>query len=177
MGMDFFRARALSEAMVSNPNYDRAAGFVDKSREKGLKIATAESCTGGLIAAAITAVPGASAALERGFVTYSNEAKSEMLGVSASLLERHGAVSREVALAMAEGALAHSRADIAVAVTGIAGPDGGSAEKPVGLVHIAAARRDGARLHEEKRYGDIGRHDVQGRTVADAITLLERLID
>jgi nicotinamide-nucleotide amidase len=164
-------------AMVSNPNYDRAAGFVGKSKDRGVKIATAESCTGGLIAAAITAVPGASAALERGFVTYSNEAKSEMLGVPQSLIEQHGAVSREVALAMVEGALAHSHADIAVAVTGIAGPDGGSEEKPVGLVHIAAARKDGARLHEEKRYGDVGRHEVQGQTVADALTLLERLID
>lgn len=162
--------------MVSNPNYDRAVAFVAKSKERGVKIATAESCTGGLIAAAITAAPGASAALERGFVTYSNEAKCEMLGVPPALIEQRGAVSREVALAMAEGALAHSRADVAVAVTGIAGPDGGSAEKPVGLVHIAAARKDGARLHEEKRYGDLGRHEIQGRTVVDALSLLEQLI-
>lgn len=163
--------------MVSNPNYDQAAGFVGKSKERGLKIATAESCTGGLIAAAITAVPGASAALERGFVTYSNEAKTEMLDVPAALIAQHGAVSREVALAMVDGALLYSHADIAVAVTGIAGPDGGSAQKPVGLVHIAVGHKDGRRLHEEMRYGDRGRHDIQGRTVSDALTLLERLID
>jgi nicotinamide-nucleotide amidase len=162
--------------MVSNPNYDQAVGFVGKSKERGVMIATAESCTGGLIAAAITAVPGASAALERGFVTYSNEAKTEMLGVPAALIDERGAVSREVALAMVEGALKHSRADLAVAVTGIAGPDGGTPEKPVGLVHIAAARRDGARLHEEKRYGELDRHEIRGRTVADALRLLENLL-
>jgi nicotinamide-nucleotide amidase len=162
--------------MVSNPNYDQASGLITQSKAGGLTIATAESCTGGLIAASLAAVPGASAALERGFVTYSNEAKTEMLGVPAELIRQHGAVSREVALAMVEGALARSPADLAVAVTGIAGPDGGSAEKPVGLVHIAAARRDGERLHEEMRYGDIGRHEIQGRTVADALRMLSRLI-
>jgi nicotinamide-nucleotide amidase len=141
-----------------------------------LTIATAESCTGGLIAAALTAIPGSSAVVDRGFVTYSNEAKTEMLGVPVDLIARRGAVSADVARAMAEGALKHSRADLAVAVTGIAGPDGGSAEKPVGLVHIAAARRGGARLHEEMRYGDIGRDNVRFETVASALALLARLL-
>jgi len=163
--------------MVSHPNYDAARSFLDDVKAHGLSVATAESCTGGLIAASLAAVPGASAALERGFVTYSNEAKTEMLGVPAELIATYGAVSKPVALAMAEGALAHSPADIAVAVTGIAGPDGGSPEKPVGLVHIAAARRGGAVLHEEKRYGDLGRHEIQAQTVLDALALLRRLLD
>ena len=113
-------------------------------REAGLKVATAESCTGGLIAAACTAVAGSSDWFERGFVTYSNEAKTELLGVGEALIAAHGAVSREVALAMAEGALAHSRADLAVAVTGIAGPGGATMGKPVGTVWLAVARRGGA---------------------------------
>ena len=112
----------------------------------GLRLAPAESCTGGLVAAAITSWSGSAAVLERGFVTYSNEAKAEMLGVSAALIAREGAVSREVAVAMATGALVHSHADISVAITGIAGPTGGSAEKPVGLVYIAAADRRNGRI-------------------------------
>jgi nicotinamide-nucleotide amidase len=108
----------------------------------GLKLATAESCTGGLIAACLTEIAGSSDVLERGFVTYSNEAKSELLGVPAALIAEKGAVSAEVAEAMAEGAIARSRADAAVSVTGIAGPDGGTAEKPVGLVYLGACRRD-----------------------------------
>ena len=100
-----------------------------------------------------------------------------MLGVPADLIRNHGAVSRQVALAMVAGALEHSRADIAVAVTGIAGPDGGTAEKPVGLVHIAAARRGGPTLHEEKRFGDVGRHEVQAETVAAAFDLMKRVLD
>jgi nicotinamide-nucleotide amidase len=147
------------------------------AKAKALKIATAESCTGGLVAAAITAIPGASAVLERGFVTYSNEAKTEMLGVPAELIERRGAVSQEVALAMVEGALKNSRADIAVAVTGVAGPDGGSEQKPVGLVHIAAAKRGGARLHDERRFGDIGRNEVQAESAVAALALLQKLLN
>ncbi|MGD9980685.1 MAG: CinA family protein [Hyphomonadaceae bacterium] len=162
--------------MVANKSNESASGLLDAAKSEGLKIATAESCTGGLIAASLAAVPGASAALERGFITYSNEAKMELLGVPADLLKQHGAVSKPVALAMVEGALAHSPADIAVAVTGIAGPDGGTAEKPVGLVHIAAARRGGKRLHEEKRFGDIGRHEIQAETVAAALDLMKQLI-
>lgn len=163
--------------MVSLPNYDTARVFLDDVKAHGLTVATAESCTGGLIAASLAAVPGASTALERGFVTYSNEAKTEMLGVPAALIKACGAVSREVAIAMAEGALAHSRATMAVAVTGVAGPDGGTETKPVGLVHIAAARLGALTLHEEKRYGDLGRHEVQARTALDALALLRRLLD
>ncbi len=157
-------------------NYERADDLLKQTKARGYTIATAESCTGGLIAASLAAVPGASASLERGFVTYSNEAKTELLGVPAELIREHGAVSREVAIAMVAGALEHSPADIAVAVTGIAGPDGGTVEKPVGLVHIAAARRGGATLHEEKRFGAIGRHDVQAETVAAAFDLMKRVL-
>jgi nicotinamide-nucleotide amidase len=158
-------------------NYERADDLLKQTKARGYTLATAESCTGGLIAASLAAVPGASASLERGFVTYSNEAKTELLGVPAELIREYGAVSREVALAMVAGALEHSPADVAVAVTGIAGPDGGTAEKPVGLVHIAAARRGGATLHEEKRFGAIGRHDVQAETVAAAFDLMKRVLD
>jgi nicotinamide-nucleotide amidase len=170
----FSSSARYRRGMVSLPNYDAASAFLDDVKAHGLSVATAESCTGGLIAASLAAVPGASAALERGFVTYSNEAKIEMLGVPAALIDAHGAVSREVALAMAEGALAHSRANMAVAVTGV---DGGTEAKPVGLVHIAAARLGGETLHEEKRYGDLGRHEIQARTVLDALALLRRLLD
>jgi nicotinamide-nucleotide amidase len=175
--MDIFRAEAVSNGMVSLPSLDSAKDLLAGARQRSLRIATAESCTGGLIAATLAAVPGASAVLERGFVTYSNEAKVDLLGVPAELIQRRGAVSQEVALAMADGALKHSPADIVVAVTGVAGPDGGTWDKPVGLVHIAAARRGGARLHDEKRYGDIGRHEIQAQTVADALALMRQLLD
>jgi nicotinamide-nucleotide amidase len=156
--------------------HETAQALVQQSKEAGVTIATAESCTGGLIAAALTSVAGASLVLECGFVTYSNESKTEMLGVPAQLIATKGAVSAEVARAMAEGALKRSKADIAVAVTGIAGPDGGSAEKPVGLVHLAAARRGGARLHAEKRFGDVGRNEVRGEAAAAAFELIKRLL-
>ncbi|HEX8899983.1 CinA family protein [Vitreimonas sp.] len=158
-------------------HYENAQTLLAETKARGFKIATAESCTGGLIAASLAAIPGASASLERGFVTYSNEAKTEMLGVPADLIQRIGAVSRDVAIAMAEGAIAKSRADIAVAVTGIAGPDGGTPEKPVGLVHMAASRRGGATIHEEKRFGDLGRHEIQLATVLAAFDLLKRVMD
>jgi nicotinamide-nucleotide amidase len=162
--------------MRNEPDIEHAAQLLARVRAARLMVATAESCTAGLIAATLGAVPGASHVLERGFVTYSNEAKAELLGVPAELIASKGAVSAEVARAMAEGALKASRADIAVAVTGIAGPDGGSADKPVGLVHLAAARRGGARLHEERRFGDIGRRRVQAETVLAAFDLVARLI-
>lgn len=154
-----------------------ARGFLDVARERNLRLATAESCTGGLVSACVSEVPGCSAVLERGFVTYSNDAKIELLGVPAALIEAKGAVSAEVARAMAEGALAKSRAHLSVAITGIAGPDGGSEEKPVGLVHLAAARKGRATLHEEKRFGDIGRLNVQAESVTAAFKLLMRLLD
>ena len=163
--------------MRNDADIAHAAELLERCRSARLTLVAAESCTAGLIAATLGAVAGASQVLERGFVTYSNEAKAEMLGVPAELIANKGAVSGEVARAMAEGALKMSRADLAIAVTGIAGPDGGSAEKPVGLVHLAAARRGGARLHEERRFGDLGRQRVQAETVLAAFDLVARLID
>jgi nicotinamide-nucleotide amidase len=153
-----------------------AVALLDASRARGLMLATAESCTGGLIAAALTEVAGSSDVFDRGFVTYSNAAKTAMLGVQAELIAGHGAVSREVAEAMAQGALVNSEADLAVAVTGVAGPGGGSAAKPVGLVHLAAARRGGPMLHREMRYGDIGRAAIRRQCVADALRLIGALL-
>lgn len=151
-----------------------AARLIEQLEERGLKIATAESCTGGLVAAMLTEVPGSSRAVERGFVTYTNTAKVEMLGIEQMLIDRGGAVSSEVAVAMAEGALRHSHAHVTVAVTGIAGPDGGTAEKPVGLVHIAAACRERPTLHEECRFGAIGRDQVRYAAAAAAFALVRR---
>ncbi len=154
----------------------RAADLLDAARERGELIATAESCTAGLVAATLTAVPGCSDVFERGFVTYSNASKSEMLGVPAWLIEKHGAVSEDVARAMAGGALIHSRATLAVAVTGIAGPDGGTPDKPVGLVHFAAGRRDTPMLHECVEFGDLGREEIRRRSVERAIALLHAML-
>jgi nicotinamide-nucleotide amidase len=157
-------------------NLARAATRVlDLCRDRGLTVATAESCTGGLVAAALTEIAGSSDVVDRGFVTYSNAAKQAMLDVPAGILDRHGAVSRETAEAMAKGALAHAPADLAVAVTGIAGPGGGTAEKPVGLVHFAAAAQDGRLVHREQRFGDVGRAEVRLRAVAEALAMLEEL--
>lgn len=139
----------------------------------GVMIATAESCTGGLVAAALTQVAGSSAVVDRGFVTYSNEAKSDLVAVPVALIAAHGAVSEPVARAMAEGAVANSRAAVSVAITGIAGPGGGSADKPVGLVHFAAAGPAGV-IHVEKRFGDIGREKVR---LASVVVALELLLD
>ncbi|MGQ0663864.1 MAG: CinA family protein [Pseudomonadota bacterium] len=133
---------------MSSPSFrSKAEAVLDACRRRGLKLATAESCTGGLIAAALTEIAGASDVVERGFVTYSNAAKTEMLGVGADLIARCGAVSEEVARAMAEGALARAPADLAVSATGIAGPSGATPEKPVGLVHLAWARRGRPPVH------------------------------
>jgi nicotinamide-nucleotide amidase len=154
-----------------------AAAVIETCRVRGLKAATAESCTGGLIAGALTAIAGSSHVVDRGFVTYSNESKQDMLGVPPETLREHGAVSRATAEAMARGAIAQSRADIAVAITGIAGPGGGSADKPVGLVHFAAASRAGARVHAEMRYGDIGRDQVRHRSVLQALAMLKALAE
>ncbi|RTL87400.1 MAG: CinA family protein [Hyphomicrobiales bacterium] len=141
-------------------------------RARGLVAATAESCTGGLVAGAITDIAGSSEIFDRGFVTYSNEAKRDMLGVPEALILAHGAVSADVARAMAEGALAHSRADLAVAITGIAGPGGGSAEKPVGLVHFALARRGAATRHVERRFGPLTRSEIRESAVQQALEML-----
>ena len=171
----------------------QAEKLLADARARELKIVTAESCTGGLIAGLLTEIPGSSDVVERGFVTYSNDSKHELLGVPNDLMIQHGAVSSEVARAMALGALRHARADLAVAVTGIAGPGGGTESKPVGLVHLAAARRsiDQAEHSEavracdqnnfqvtqrECRFGDIGRTEVRLETVAVALEMLESLL-
>jgi nicotinamide-nucleotide amidase len=151
-----------------------AATLLDHLRGERLKLVTAESCTGGLIAGLFTEIAGSSDVVERGLVTYSNEAKHELLGVPEALLAQHGAVSEPVARAMAEGALAHAHADVAVAVTGVAGPGGGSAAKPVGLVHIAAMRKGGDVLHRECRFGDIGRGPIRLASVEAALQLIWR---
>jgi nicotinamide-nucleotide amidase len=139
-------------------------------------IATAESCTGGLVAGLLTEIAGSSKVVERGFVTYSNIAKEEMLGVPRSLLERHGAVSAQVARAMAEGALKHSQADVAVAITGVAGPEGGAEEKPVGLVHFATAGRGLETVHVERRFGALPRWGVRRAAILTALELLEERV-
>jgi nicotinamide-nucleotide amidase len=144
-------------------------------RARGLRVAAAESCTGGLVAAALTEIAGSSDVVDRGFVTYSNEAKHEMLGVPAATLKRHGAVSEQTALAMATGALKHSNANLSVSITGIAGPGGGSKAKPVGLVHFAAASRNGKQVAKRRLFGKIGRRQVRLRSVAQALALLEVL--
>jgi nicotinamide-nucleotide amidase len=136
---------------------------------------TAESCTGGLLAATLTEIPGSSDVFERGFVTYGNAAKEAMLGVSGATLAAFGAVSRETAQAMAQGALAHAPADLAAAITGIAGPGGATPGKPVGLVHLAAAARNGGLLLEEQRFGDIGRAEVRRASVARALAMLREI--
>ncbi len=153
-----------------------ASALLEACRARGILVATAESCTGGLLAAALTAIPGSSDVVDRGFVTYSNAAKSEMLGVPVWLIERHGAVSEDVARAMAGGALTHSRANLAVAITGIAGPSGGTPEKPIGLVHLAAAVRDAPVVHERLLLSDIGRAEIRRESVRRALALLVSLL-
>ena len=153
-----------------------AADVLSAARENGDLIVTAESCTAGLVAGTLTAIPGCSDVFERGFVTYSNTSKSEMLGVPAWLIERHGSVSEDVARAMVGGALTHSPATLAVAITGIAGPGGGTTDKPVGLVHLAAARRDAPVLHHQLLLGDIGRNEIRRESVVQALALLDSLL-
>ena len=149
-----------------------ATAVLEAFRAKGWMAATAESCTGGLIAGCLTEIAGSSDVVDRGFVTYSNEAKQELIAVPAASIEAHGAVSEPVARAMAEGALARSRATVSVAVTGVAGPGGGTAEKPVGLVHLATALRDGETVHKRMLYGDIGRSGIRLATVQTALEML-----
>ncbi|MDE2331475.1 MAG: CinA family protein [Bradyrhizobium sp.] len=156
-------ARALSRSLL------------DLCRMRKLTIATAESCTGGLVAGALTDIPGSSDVVDRGFITYSNEAKRAMLGVKATTLATFGAVSKETATAMAVGALEKAGVDLAVSITGIAGPGGASPGKPVGLVHFAVAARDGRILHRECRFGAIGRAAVRHRSVVEALRMLLEL--
>jgi nicotinamide-nucleotide amidase len=167
----------FGQSLFGQPLLAQAKQFLDGARAQGLRVVTAESCTGGLIAGLLTEIPGSSDVMERGFITYSNEAKEDLLGVPGDLIAQYGAVSEPVARAMAQGALKHSLAHLAVAVTGIAGPGGGTAEKPVGLVHVAALRLERAPLIKELRLGDIGRGEVRSRTVAEAVILLQNLLD
>lgn len=154
---------------------ERAFLLLDRCRDAGLRIGTAESCTGGLLAGLLTEIPGSSDVVERGLVVYSNQAKSELLSVSAELIDTHGAVSEAVARAMAEGCLSRAPVDLALAVTGIAGPGGGTAAKPVGLVHLAGLRRGGPMLALHKVFpGD--RTAVRLASVAEALGILERLV-
>lgn len=154
-----------------------AAGVVQAAIRRGVMLVTAESCTGGLVAGALTAVAGSSAAVEAGFVTYSNAAKTRLIGVDPAIIEAHGAVSEQTARAMATGALAHGGGTLAVSITGIAGPGGGSADKPVGLVHFASAGPKGVR-HREARFGDRGRNGVRHAAVLTALAMLmEQLSD
>lgn len=145
-------------------------------QEQQVMLATAESCTGGLIAACLTEVAGSSAVVERGFVTYSNEAKRDLLGVPGDLIADMGAVSEPVARAMAEGAIANSRAQVAVSVTGVAGPGGGTPMKPVGLVHFGAAREGRSIRHEVHRFGNIGREQIRLKAVESALSLVRQLL-
>ena len=162
--------------MFAEAHLALARQVLDDARAKGLRLVTAESCTGGLIAGLLTEIPGSSDVVERGFVTYSNESKEDLLGVPTDLIHQYGAVSGPVAGAMALGALKHSLAHLSVAVTGIAGPGGGSAEKPVGLVYVAAARLEQPPLLKEFRFGDIGRGEIRSRTMAEALILLRSLV-
>jgi nicotinamide-nucleotide amidase len=165
-------ARNLEFSRIDKALIIAAWDLLDLCKAKGFTVVTAESCTGGLVAAALTDAPGASKVVDGGFVTYSNEAKQTVLKVPQKLLDTHGAVSEQVARAMAEGALASSPADLAVSITGIAGPEGGTPEKPVGLVHFAAARRGGPVIHREKRFGDPGRGQIRRDAAMEAIALL-----
>ncbi len=155
---------------------DDARSLLAEFERQRRKLATAESCTGGLLAGLLTEIAGSSAVFERGFVTYSDAAKSELIGVPAALIGWHGAVSEEVASAMAEGALARAPVDVAVSVTGIAGPDGGSAQKPVGLVYLAAAPRGRPTLVRECRFGSIGRTAIRLASVGAAVELARRAV-
>ncbi|MHA1538521.1 MAG: CinA family protein [Alphaproteobacteria bacterium] len=160
--------------MFPNDLNNKAKSLLQTCREVGLRIVTAESCTGGLIAGCLTGIAGSSAVFERGFVTYSNESKAEILGVPAELIAEHGAVSEPVARAMAAGALERSRAELVVAVTGIAGPGGGSPGHPVGLVHFAGGRGDQGIVHAREIFaGD--RDEVRLATVHKALDMLDDL--
>jgi nicotinamide-nucleotide amidase len=163
--------------MADQELIEAAQALLDLCRQRTLKIATAESCTGGLLAATLTEIPGSSAVVDRGFVTYSNEAKQAMLGVPSATLESFGAVSRETAEAMARGALARAPVELAVSITGIAGPGGGAPGKPVGLVHFGGATRSGRLTHDVQHFGDIGRAPVRRASVLQALAMLHALAE
>jgi len=162
--------------MLPDSLLDQATGLLQLCRDRGVMIATAESCTGGLVAATLTEIAGSSDVVDRGFVTYSNAAKRELLGVPLDMIEQEGAVSEAVVRAMAKGALARSNADVTVSISGVAGPGGGTTEKPVGLVHFAAARTGRPTLHRACRFGEVGRAEVRWKSVAEAMALIETIL-
>lgn len=162
--------------LYSNSMRSDAEKLLKICEGKGLKIATVESCTGGLLAGLLTAVPGSSAVIERGYVTYSNEAKAEEVGVDSALIETHGAVSREVAESMAAGALDHAPVDLTASITGVAGPGGGTAAKPVGLVYIGAAHR-GRSVEVRENHFDGDRDAIRGDSVRVALEMLLTLAE
>lgn len=162
--------------MFSDRLINQAMLLLDDARQKRLKIVTAESCTGGLLGGLFTEIAGSSDVFERGFVTYSNKAKQEVLGVAGDVLADYGAVSEPVARMMAEGALEASRANIAIAITGIAGPGGGTPMKPVGTVHFACARENRAILHEVHHFGEIGRSRVREESLIASMDLIAQQI-
>jgi len=156
---------------------ESARQVIEANRARGKRIAVAESCTGGLVSAALTEIAGSSDVFEAGIVTYSNEAKMALVGVSIDVLDTCGAVSVATAWARAQGALARTGADTAVAITGIAGPGGGTADKPVGLVHFAGANRGGRIIARERRFGDLGRAEIRRRSVLEALAILKELAE
>ena len=162
--------------MFSNELYIKADQLLASCRQKNILLSTAESCTGGLIIGLLTEIAGSSDVVDRGFVTYSNDAKSQLLGVSSETLEQYGAVSMQAVKEMALGAMKNSKANAAIAVSGIAGPGGGSTDKPVGLVHLAVTYNDKL-IHHELRLGDIGRANVRLETIDKALDLLECIIN
>jgi nicotinamide-nucleotide amidase len=163
--------------MFDDAIHTAAAELLEVCNARGLTVATAESCTGGLLAAALTDIAGSSAVMERGFVTYTDISKQEMLGVPGETLAKHGAVSRQTAEAMSQGVLVKAPVDLAVSITGIAGPGGATPGKPVGLVHFAAASRSGELHHHEAHFGDLGRSEVRRKSVLHALGMLQMLAE
>ena len=163
--------------MIDDEMRQAAIALLDLCKQKQLTVATAESCTGGLVAAALSEIAGSSAVLDRGFVTYSNEAKQQMLGVTPATIDVYGAVSTECAAEMANGALAHAQVDLAVSITGIAGPTGATPGKPIGLVYFCAASRSGRVIAHDRKFGDIGRSNVRHASVLQALAMLHELAE
>lgn len=163
--------------MLDQATIDAAKALLDVCTKKKLTLATAESCTGGLVAATISEIPGSSLVLDRGFVTYSNSAKQQMLGVTPATIDVYGAVSTECAEEMVKGALAHASVDLAVSITGITGPTGAVPGKPIGLVYFCAASRNGRVIAHDRKYGDIGRANVRHESVLQALVMLRELAE
>jgi nicotinamide-nucleotide amidase len=164
-------------AMADEELLSAAVKLLDLCKDKELTLATAESCTGGLVAATLSEIPGSSLVLDRGFVTYSNKAKQQMLGVTPATIDVYGAVSTECAEEMAKGALAHASVDLAMSITGIAGPTGAVLGKPIGLVYFCAASRSGRVIAHDRKYGDIGRSNVRRQSVLLALSMLQELAE